>query len=158
MGLADRAFDWEIQAAQLDCTDPDWTTTVNLLDIFKEIEISISAETMEADVAMDPSDGAGTAWRSPRIRSRDWAVRVSSVADNEASSEEAHNIFSLGHAASDGTITFSLLGPPSNGNSALNTHVTGVMTVGEGRLQYGGEAAEEELNLVGFTPPIVTID
>lgn len=157
MGLAERAFDWEIQSAQLACSDPDWTTTVDLLDIFKEIEISVTSETMEAEAAMDPVDPVGV-WRHPRIRNRSWSVRASAVVDNAASSEEAENLFSLGHYASDGTITFSLLGPQSLVTSAKNVRVTGVMTPSEGRLQYGGEAAEQELNLVGYGPPTVIID
>lgn len=157
MALARRAFDWEIQQALLVCNDPDWSTSINLLDIFKEIEITITADTMEAEAAMDPSDSVSI-WRHPRIRSRDWNVRASAVMDNEAASEESENLFSLGHMATDGTITFTLLGPASMDDVSKNVRITGVMTVGDGRYQLGGEAAEQELNLVSYSPPTVAID
>jgi hypothetical protein len=165
MALANRAYVWESQVVSLTDTNGASTDQVaNLIKIFRNLEIRITTDTMEADVAHDPADDENI-WRHPRPRSREWNVSITAVVtDNASSSGATEQLFEfagigLGSSSNDGQMDFAYLGPVpvSPGTGAGIFSVSGLMTVESVELNYPGEEAEQVINLVGYGTPTVEL-
>jgi hypothetical protein len=155
--IAKRAFNWEIVSATLEDSVRD--RQYDLRQFFKTLEISISSETMESEVAVDPVEAP---WRYPRIRSREWTVnctaavnRFAGTADQDSGDGLSWSLFEAAMNSEDGNLVFSLEGPANTDGDRIRVY--GQMTPDTSELSLGGEEAEQSLTLVGYGPPTVEI-